>query len=62
MDDERAGVRKAATEFGFCALVSKEFNRSSGVAYGMRSCLEEVHDDFANDITKTVWRALKVGG
>ena len=61
MDDDRAGVRSVAKELRMCARISREFNRSSNKRYGMRTCLEAVHDDFIHDITRNVWKALKPG-
>ena len=61
MDDARAGVRNVAKELKLCARITREFNRSSEKNYGIRSCLEVVHDDFAHDITRKVWKALNFG-
>ena len=61
LDDARAGVRNVAKELKLCARITREFNRSSEKNYGIRSCLEVVHDDFAHDITRKVWKALNFG-
>ncbi|NKB19760.1 MAG: hypothetical protein GKS01_04360 [Alphaproteobacteria bacterium] len=51
------GLQKAAKEFRYCKHWA-----DTGRGYGLRHCLEEMHDFKADQITKKAWKAVLPGG
>ncbi len=51
------GLQKAAKEFRYC-----QHWADTGRGYGLRHCLEEMHDFKADRITKKAWKAVLPGG
>ncbi len=51
------GLQNAAKEFRYCKHWA-----DTGRGYGLRHCLEEMHDFKADNITKKAWKAVLPGG